>query len=137
MKDLIKEVALEVAQDFISMRGTPQAFIADGWIPVLMEKFLAELSKRAEASSVAFQHEDTGRTTSVAHYEADDFERLNRRWFKVGPLFTFPPIHDIEAIENRVAEACIKALKSIDDGEAPEYSHCLETLGSGEWRKYK
>lgn len=114
MKDLIKEVALEGAEKFGVVAD-------DSEIVDLVTWCVAELSKRAEASCVAFQHEDTGRTTSVAHNEADDFERLNQRWFKVGPLFTFPPIHDIaenqrilqeqeEAIENRTAEAICKQL---------------------------
>jgi len=63
------------------------------------------------------------------------------------PVFTFPPTHDIEAIENRVAEACAKAcIKEavqivIDGPEERAYnnatSDCAEAIKSGAWRKYK
>lgn len=106
MKGLIKEVALDIANKLDPERAKLGGDFQFGFNTVQLfgELVVAELTARAEASCVAFQHEDTGRTTSVAHDEADDFERLNQRWFKVGPLFTFPPIHDIEAIENRTAE---------------------------------
>jgi hypothetical protein len=37
-----------------------------------------------------FQHEDTGRTTSVALGEAEDFAKLNPRWKKANLLYTTP-----------------------------------------------
>lgn len=128
MKDLIKEVAPFLLMKFWKRdQWNNEYFDGIGYSEALVE----ELSKRAEAVAYAdaFGNVITATTKGFSRNTlTNTFDR---------PLFTFPPIHDIEAIENRVAEACIKAIKSIDDGEAPEYSHCLETLGSGEWRKHK
>ena len=129
MKELIKTVALEVAEKFFDPEM--DAYHAARYV----EACIAELSERAEATAYDIRDSNGDGQTVLAKY-IDDPNRLIA--VTVTKLFAFPPIHDdLEAIENRVAEACIKALKSIDDGEAPEYSHCLETLGSGKWREYK
>ena len=62
---------------------------------------------------------------------------------KLEPLFTFPPINDIEAIENRTAEACAKAAESDSEPAMNWFSSAIpgkfiaDELRSGEWRKYK
>jgi malic enzyme len=87
--------------------------------------FLAELSKRAEADLTE------GFIQSVP-------DRCDRILWK-NSYYHLPPIHDIEAIEDRVAEACAKvAIEQQQDGECPERAtYIAEAIRSGEWRKYK
>lgn len=181
MKDLIKEVALEVAQ----RQGLLAYQVQHSMLINFATAFLAELSKRAEA---------------VAWYDGNKFYANEKSAIcgcadmgKLVKVFTFPPIHDIEpalfrykrntegeddldpierlrfflslalhgqdwidvepflndieAIENRVAEACAKAcIKEavqivIDGPEERAYnnatSDCAEAIKSGAWRKYK
>lgn len=142
MKDLIKEVALYIAKKM------PEGFIwheGCGWETGIIESeltdfvtaFLAELSKRAEA--VAYQHRDGMLSCRLPGGGVPGID-----WT---PLHPSPPIHDTEAIENRVAEACAKAcIKEavqivIDGPEERAYnnatSDCAEAIRSGEWRKHK
>lgn len=107
--------------------------------------FLAELSKRADAVAWMQISVEEGVDTKVPRSNKPG--KFNPEWWKFEPLFTFPPIHDIEAIENRVAEACAKAcIKEavqivIDGPEERAYnnatSDCAEAIKSGAWRKYK
>ena len=92
---------------------------------------LAKIGEGLEPVSVAFQHEDTGRNTSIEPTLANAFEKMNPRWFKAGELYATP--HEaIIAAEQRVAEACARLLYS---------EHMLEdaaeAIRSGEWRKYQ
>lgn len=130
MKDLIKQVALEVANnqqvETIPMQLSPTPsdlitayLLSEDDLVEFATAFLAELSKRAEA--VGFCHID-------AEEGADCFQAWADTYVNI-PVFTFPPINDIEAIENRVAEAVWKA---ITEGETYE-----DVVISGEWRKYK
>ena len=135
MKDLIKEVAQFVVESGFGARENDWASHA-----VFLEDALAELSKRAEAVVCWKDSEARNRVIfpPMRPESGDD------GWL---PLFTFPPIHDIEAIENRVAEACAKAcIKEavqivIDGPEERAYnnatSDCAEAIRSEEWRKYK
>lgn len=115
MKDLIKEVALEGAEKFGVVAD-------DSEIVDLVTWCVAELSKRAEA--VGFCHID-------AEEGADCFQAWADTYVNI-PVFTFQPIHDIEAIENRTAEACAKVCDSYQGGE-----YYATLIGAGEWRKYK
>lgn len=103
MKDLIKEVAQFVVESGFGARENDWASHA-----VFLEDALAELSKRAEAVAWFYVHNETGESVFS---RSDDDECAERGWTKE-PLFTFPPIHDIEAIENRVAESCAKVCDS-------------------------
>lgn len=109
------------------------------------QALLAKIGEGLEPVSVAFQHEDTGRNTSIEPTLANDFEKMNPRWFKAGELYATP--HEaIIAAEQRVAEACAKACEKeavqivIDGPEERAYnnavSDCAEAIRSGEWRKY-
>lgn len=124
MKDLIKEVALSV---WASQENAADTRSGDQIITEFATVFLAELSKRAEAVA-----------TVVSSGELD-LPLL--RWVSANTsletpsgakLFTFPPIHDIEAIENRTAEACAKAIRFADNG-----TEAAEILRQGEWREHK
>lgn len=59
-QEQIEEIALRVAQDFISNLGTERAFIASGWIPVLMREFLAELAKVSEPVAYMLRNDVDG-----------------------------------------------------------------------------
>jgi hypothetical protein len=50
----------------------------------------AALQHAGQPIAWMFQHEDTGRTTSVALGEAEGFAELNPRWQKVCPLYATP-----------------------------------------------
>lgn len=137
MKDLIKEVALEVAREmYVGESAVVERYSLDKFL----ELGLVELSKRAEA--VACWKDSEARNRVI--FPPMKPESGDDGWL---PLFTFPTIHDIEAIENRVAEACAKAcIKEavqivIDGPEERAYnnatSDCAEAIRSGEWRKYK
>lgn len=108
--------------------------------------FLAELSKRAEAVGYASTNEDGDLTMLF-------FDRQEARMYCDGeepiPIFTFPPIHDIEAIENRVAEACakladaqqemrIKFLEGMGEDSRPFVpKDTAKAIRNREWRKHK
>lgn len=133
MKDLIKEVALEVAYKLNSVKQAGLSFtsrdeVIDEYAVKFATAFLAELSKREEA--VAWWHyrinnKWDGFTIDEPPDDAYDEGSLTK-------LFTFPPIHDIEAIENRVAEACAKVYL-----ETYDLTDIADDVRSGEWRKYK
>jgi len=148
MKDLIKEVALEVAREmYVGESAVVERYSLDKFL----ELGLVELSKRAEA--VGEMHESHTKPPKDADghwckeillYSPNNPGDLPK--YRV-PVSTFPPTHDIEAIENRVAEACAKAcIKEavqivIDGPEERAYnnatSDCAEAIKSGAWRKYK
>lgn len=118
MKDLIKEVAQFVVESGFGARENDWASHA-----VFLEDALAELSKRAEAEFYYWEH---------IHGEINPILSTNcgpHPDYTITPLFTFPPLQDIEAIENRVAEACAKLADS-------RWGAAL-LIRSGEWRKYK
>jgi hypothetical protein len=123
MKDLIKTVALEVA-------NTPRFNdIGEATLTGFATVFLAELSKRAEAVGYL-------RVTEKALV----FMPLEPT--RDGTRFcTFPPIRDIETIENSVAEACASlAYETLDDTFLSGHGYATnisEAIRSGEWRKYK
>ena len=139
MKNLIKQVALDVA------RTSQFNDIGEATLMGFAEAFLAELSKRADAVAWMQISVEEGVDTKVPRSNKPG--KFNPEWWKFEPLFTFPPINSIEAIENRVAEACAKAcIKEavqivIDGPEERAYnnatSDCAEAIKSGEWRKYK
>jgi hypothetical protein len=64
--------------------------------PYAFHKYFAHaLLKRVEAESevvcTRFQHEDTGRNTSLDDSkDAEQFTRLNPRWFECGKLIALP-----------------------------------------------
>lgn len=119
MKDLIKEVALYVGREMFDCERPADA--------AFFEACLIELSKRADAVGYVECHEDGRQWIHRTRYGMDTIKNGDR-------VFTFPPIHDIEAIENRTAEACAKHLIGIGalgDGDF------IEAIRSGEWRKYK
>ena len=126
MKDLIKEVALSVAHSMQKALPREMQYGVNAEFTVeFATAFLAELSKRAEA--VAWHHPDEGLSYSN-HYTGNI------------PLFTFPLIHDIEAIENRVAEACAKLVTPNPDDKTGAYQlgvHLAGAIRNQEWRKYK
>lgn len=149
MKDLIKEVALSV---WASQENAADTRSGDQIVTEFATAFLAELSKRAEAVAYidrrSFEyHVDNSLETSLSVWRGSDGAKCNIHGSAPMFLFTLPPIHDIEAIENRVAEACAKAcIKEavqivIDGPEERAYnnatSDCAEAIRSGEWRKYK
>ena len=55
-----------------------------------IDELRAHKTPAQEPVAFLFQHSDTGRTQSIPPNEVDDFERLNPRWIKVGPLYTRP-----------------------------------------------
>lgn len=130
MKDMIKEVALDIANKLDPERARLGGDFQFGFntVQLFAELVVAELSKRAEA--VGFCHID-------AEEGADCFQAWADTYVNI-PVFTFQPIHDIEEIENRTAEACAKLQL-----ERSYARHCsdkhgdAEALLSGEWRKYK
>lgn len=132
MKDLIKEVALEMSTKLLdayllnSRKDYSEAFAT---------AFLTELSKRAEAVAWMQISVEEGVDTKVPR--SNKPEKFNPEWWKFEPLFSFPPIHDIEAIENRVAEACAKICMGPSNDGNIFADDCAEAIRSGEWRKYK
>lgn len=117
MKDLIKEVALEVAEkQFPKLPDEVLDFA---------EAFLAELSKRAEAVACVIRYVDGSRSISWSDKAIGKFPNNTQ-------LFAFQPIHDIEAIENRVAEECAKVYL-----ETYDLTDIADDIRSGKWRKYK
>lgn len=94
MKDLIKEVALEVAEKFGVVAD-------DSEIVDLVTWCVAELSKRAEAVAYDVRDSNGDGQTVLAKYVKDPNRLIA---VTVTKLFTFPPTYDIEAIDNRVAE---------------------------------
>ena len=131
MKDLIKEVALEVALK-VGQQYPPRLKGEDAVIE-FATAFLAELSKRAEAVAYITYK---GNLLHAADPRVIEYSNPD-------PLFTFPPINDIEAIENRVAEACAATCDEQKDecGTDTDYWHgakwCAEAIRNQEWRKYK
>lgn len=142
MKDLIKEVALETANkqqvETIPMQLSPTPsdlitayLISENDLVEFATAFLAELSKRAEDVYVVTYID------GICTLESDDGKELPVEFTE---LFTFPPIHDIEAIENRVAEAICEMLRHKDKncfGARNYYLHAANCVEEGEWRKYK
>lgn len=117
MKDLIKEVALYVGREMFDCERPADA--------AFFEACLIELSNRAEA--VVCWKDSEARNRVI--FPPMKPEAGDDGWL---PLFTFPPIHDIEAIENRGAEACAKFIATEWGEEGAAYE-----IRSGEWRKYK
>lgn len=108
MKDMIKTVA--------ERHGIPEDKAT---------AFLAELSKRAGAIYQIRPDGENWIDCSKTYYELWKGEKRI--------VYLAPSLHDIEAIENRVAEACAKACESdLYRGE-----HFAGEIRSGEWRKYK
>jgi hypothetical protein len=83
MKDLIKEVALEVAEKFFD-----QEMDADH-AARYVEACIAELSKRVEPDYYECGDGDIVNATEAAYME-------HKTGVPAVPLFTFPPIHDSE-----------------------------------------
>ena len=154
MKELIKTVALEVAEKFFDPEM--DAYHAARYV----EACIAELSERAEATAYDIRDSNGDGQTVLSKY----VEHPNRLIaVTVTKLFTFPPIHDIEAIENRVAEACAKKLEAdanafasacgyedmgslsfgrgahaeVKMGRYNDLLELAEAIRSGEWRKCK
>lgn len=130
MKDLIKEVALDIANKLDPERARLGGDFQFGFntVQLFAELVVAELSKRAEAVG-RFWHNGNGKW--VQDTKARRIKGITQ------PLFTFPPIHDIEAIENRVAEACAKVCMGPNNDGNIFADDCAEAIRSGEWRKYK
>jgi len=133
MKDMIKEVALEVAEKrggIIWCEGSlNEEGIVEGKLLQFTTEFLAELSKRAEAvACYGYRYTESRpiyyNPPSVIINGCEPIEAII--------LFTFPPIHDIEAIENRTAEACAKVYL-----ETHDLTDIADGVRPGEWRKYK
>lgn len=98
MKDLIKTVALEVWPKVSKSTSVGQSIAVE-----FATAFLAELSKRAKATAYDVRDSNGDGQTVLAKY-IEDPNRLIA--VTVTKLFAFPLIHDdLEAIENRVAEA--------------------------------
>lgn len=135
MNDLIKQVALDIANKLDPERAELGGDFQFGFntVQLFAELVVAELSKRAEA--VAYKFEDG----SIVHLHDMQFVG-DKTGQKVWPCFTFPAIHDIEAIENRVAEAICEMLRHKDKncfGAHNYYLHAANCVEEGEWRKYK
>lgn len=109
MKDLIKEVALEGAEKFGVVAD-------DSEIVDLVTWCLAKLSKRAKA--VAWR-EVVGEYNGFIKY---NFWQLHTiRPSSAEPLFTFPPIHDIEIIGlKELLEEVQKADDALSAGDKNE-----------------
>lgn len=148
MKELIKTVALEVADQLDPERKKLGGDFQFGFntVQLFAERVVAELSKRAEA--VAFRA-DFATCLSAENRYVNWETRYSIMEPKcpigsiknVLPLFTFPPIRDIEAIENSVAEACASlAYETLDDTFLSGHGYATnisEAIRSGEWKKYK
>jgi hypothetical protein len=155
MKDLIKEVALDIANKLDPARAELGGDFQFGFntVQLFAELVVAELSKRAEA--VGEMHESHTKPPKDADghwckeillYSPNNPGDLPK--YRV-PVFTFPPTHDIEAIENRVAEACAKLadaqqemrIKFIEGmgGESRPFvpKDTAEAIRNQEWRKHK
>lgn len=135
MKDLIKTVALVVAKDVdIGANNESTAALVE-WVLI---HGLAELSKRAEAVAYDVRDSNGDGQTVLAKYVKDPNRLIA---VTITKLFTFPPIRDIEAIENSVAEACASlAYETLDDTFLSGHGYATnisEAIRSGEWRKYK
>ena len=152
MKDLIKEVALEVAEkqqiETIPMQLSPtpsDLITAYLWseddLVEFATAFLTELSKRAEAVATVKSKEFSSGGYADNYFEnVVDFHVDVQSLKDKDKLFTFQPIHDIEAIENRVAEAICEMLRHKDKscfGAHNFYMHAANCIEEGEWRKYK
>lgn len=142
MKDLIKQVALEVADKLNSAKQAGLSFtsrdeVIDEYAVKFATAFLAELSKRAEAVGYVECHEDGRQWIHRTRHGMDTIKNGDR-------VFNFPPIHDIEAIENQVAEtfAEVCATRAMRHPYAHEVRRdealaCEAEISAGEWRKYK
>ena len=125
----MKEVALQVAQQIAP----------DGWLcgsgPVLdfAERFLAALPKPEPSAALE------------ALEDMDDFARMNCSVEPIGAYSVLKRFimntepQDTAAIEQRVAEACAKVIRSegigfADDDE--ELNRIAALIDSGKWRKY-
>lgn len=94
MKDLIKTVALEVADQLDPERKKLGGNFQFGFntVQLFAERIVAELSKRAEATAYDVRDSNGDGQTVLAKY-IEDPNRLIA--VTVTKLFTFPPIHDI------------------------------------------
>ena len=134
----IKEIALKVADslrnkvDGISHMQSNQGLVA------FAEALIAELAK--QNVPCAFLHEwieyhpfgDTfaGKPCATITNDEKPFDSSDT----VSPLFTFPP--SVEAIENKVAEACALQVATETRFHWLDAARVAKEIRSGEWRKF-
>lgn len=111
MKDLLKEVALEVA-DKLEQRG--RTYSPDHYVE-FATAFQAELSNRAEAVAWMNPMNNVVMDNQRKTLHPDRYSN-----FSV-PLFTFPPIHDIEIVGlKELLEEVQKADDALSAGDSNE-----------------
>ena len=134
----IKEIALKVADslrnkvDGISHMQSNQGLVA------FAEALIAEIAK--QNVPCAFLHEwieyhpfgDTfaGEPCATITNDEKPFDSSDT----VSPLFTFPP--SVEAIENKVAEACALQVATEIKFHWLDAARVAKEIRSGEWRKH-
>lgn len=99
-----KAIALRIAQDFISNRGTDKAFIAVGWFPTILEETLAVLPN-SEPVGVYQGHGVIGWRGEYSMHEVETPKRLEEGT----KLYTIPPIqrdYKAQLASMSATEAC-------------------------------
>lgn len=104
----IEKIALEVAREipeFLWEEGcTYESGVVSAQAIEFLQRCLAKIGEGVEPFAVLFQHDETGKTTSIEAYKADEFAEMNPRWSPIKYLFS-SPAEAILAAEKRVAEA--------------------------------
>ena len=88
-----------------------------------IDELRAHKTPAQEPVAFLFQHSDTGRTQSIPPNEVDDFERLNPRWIKVGPLYTRPAAMGEALGLLKEARGCIHYYRRAEGADAPKVEY--------------
>lgn len=127
----IKEIAEQVSKRIYVEDGLLLSkFISEKFAEALIESCKSELLKEV-GEPVAWKYKKYSGGVYVSEHRWDKDQNL----YDEEPLFAFPP--SVEAIENKVAEACSKLCGSI--AETPGHhgaTDCESAIDSGEWRKF-
>lgn len=124
----IDEIALRVAEK-LEPRG--RTYSPDHYIEFAYA-LLAELSK--ESKPVAYLYPPSKVNSEPLAYSAEEMKRDNISIDGYIPLFTHPL--PVEAIEQRVAEACAKMLEGLAWRVKPASANeVAEEIRSGKWRE--
>lgn len=123
----IDEIALRVAER-LEPRG--RTYSPDHYIE-FAHALLAELSKQEPVAWLQISVEE-GTDTKTARLHRP--RKFNSDWWKFEPLFLHPL--PVEAIEQRVAEACAKMLEGLAWRVKPASANeVAEEIRSGKWRE--